>query len=991
MRRSENNSIMKKLMVPMILVMLIQTGLFFGTILWSGTLNTMSHNAFDILNQRVINRKNYLQNEMVQRWSNLGDSVSAVNNEVEGYLTERNMDLAHLSGDDSVPSDLLEKLSDDVLYLLRKNSVTGAFIVFDDLNENDSHSGIYLRDTDPESNSVNNSDILIERAPSNVTKSMGIPMDTWWTPRFKLTKESDFFYKPYEAAKEHLEIGWQDLGYWSRPFHLSEKDLEVITYSVPLVIDGKPYGVLGVELTTDYLRKLLPYDEIATDKQGAYLLAVTEGEELNFDNVIESGPIYKQLFGDANGIVLEGKDVHESNYEITRSERYNEAAVGSVQYLQLYNTHTPFENDRWALIGIIGKNDLFSIVNHVKTLILISMGISLALGVVTVIVVSRVVTRPITGLVRDLKSSDARLPLRLEKINIVEIDELAKAIENLSSNVADAASKLSQIVDMSNIQLGAFEYRKATGQTFCTGRLFEILGLEPLISEGSYVDTEQFKQIMFSLENWIESRTEQAILYRIEDEHRHPRWVRLELLEDEEKVMGVAVDITQETLEKRKIEYERDYDLLTNLLNRRAFHAELKRKFASPKELKVSALIMLDLDNLKYINDTYGHDYGDVYIQYSANALKKFAPYNVVLSRMSGDEFYVFIYGYEDKAEVRRLIADIQKEMLSTVLPLPNNDSIKIRVSAGVAWYPDDAEDYETLIRYADFAMYMVKNTTKGEFKEFDRASYEKDAYLLHGKEDLNRLIDGELVEYHFQPIVEVATASVFAYEALMRSKIDTLSTPLEILTLAKSQSKLYQIEQLTWFKALESFARLKVEEHGAKIFINSIPNQVLSERDMKLFETMYAPSLGRIVVELTEEEKLDEQSMVLKQHYCKQWGSQLAIDDFGTGYNGDGILLSLTPDYVKIDMSIVRNIDKDENRQRLLKNLVSYLKPQKIRTIAEGVETKEEMDMVISLGADYLQGYYLGWPEAEPANLSESLKKEIMEARDYVHKVVDS
>lgn len=142
-------------------------------------------------------------------------------------------------------------------------------------------------------------------------------------------------------------------------------------------------------------------------------------------------------------------------------------------------------------------------------------------------------------------------------------------------------------------------------------------------------------------------------------------------------------------------------------------------------------------------------------------------------------------------------------------LELPNKQKFRLRMSGGIAWYPDNTDDYTKLIKYADFAMYKVKKRGKGRYGEFDRESYFQDAYLLQNKEELNHLIEEELIEYYFQPIIDVKTGETFAYEALMRSRLDSIPTVYEILSLAKQESKLYEIERLTWFKSMESFVDL--------------------------------------------------------------------------------------------------------------------------------------------------------------------------------------
>ena len=387
---------------------------------------------------------------------------------------------------------------------------------------------------------------------------------------------------------------------------------------------------------------------------------------------------------------------------------------------------------------------------------------------------------------------------------------------------------------------------------------------------------------------------------------------------------------------------------------------------------------MLDLDNLKYINDTYGHDKGDEYIRCTAGIIRRHTPPGAVLSRMSGDEFYVFLYGYSSKEELRCIIESLREGMQHTLFPLPDNPDFKVRASAGVAWYPQDSTIYEQLLKYADFAMYKVKNTVKGEFSEFDKDSYSRDAYLLHGKEDLNRMLDGGLVTYHFQPIVDAHTGEVFGYEALMRSTLESLPSPDVILNLARSQSKLYQIERMTWFRSLEDFDRFREKTGDRRLFVNSISNQILTPEDVAAFEEEYGKYLHRLVVELTEEDKPDEEMARRKKLICRRWDAQMALDDYGTGYNSEFTLLSLNPDYLKIDMSIVRNIDRDANRQMILQNTLHYARSQGILLIAEGVETWDEMEYLIRSGVHYLQGYYIGLPHPTPGEPAAHVREEI-------------
>ena len=361
-------------------------------------------------------------------------------------------------------------------------------------------------------------------------------------------------------------------------------------------------------------------------------------------------------------------------------------------------------------------------------------------------------------------------------------------------------------------------------------------------------------------------------------------------------MLGIAMDVTQETIEKRKIEYERDYDLLTNLLNRRAVRTALRKLFEHSENLGVSALLMLDLDNLKFVNDTYGHDVGDSYLQLAAQVLRKFGASQALVSRISGDEFIVFLYGYQTKDQVRQVIDEIKEKIHKTRLTLPGGDAYQLRASAGIAWYPDDSLDYEELIKFADFAMYKTKNTQKGEFYEFDSESYRKDSYLLRRREDLNLLIEDQMVAFYFQPIVDARTGAIYGYEALMRSLLQSLKSPQEILTLARSQSKLYQIERLTCFGATEAFFKDNRRRRPGRKTVHQLHTQSDAGRQRR------DPS-GGAVRRFIEPDRAGAHrggkirrfgSRLRSIEYVMRWNSGIALDDFGTGYNAETILSGL-------------------------------------------------------------------------------------------------
>lgn len=788
--------------------------------------------------------------------------------------------------------------------------------------------------------------------------------------------ERDFFYKPLNEAKRNKNIKYKDLGYWSRPSTLTEDTIQVITYSVPLIdSEGNPYGIIGIDLTVDYINKLLKKDDI--NRLDSYIIAVRDNEKLDFDNVTGVGKIGEAISENFNDISFNVNKIYTDIYELKESENYKNTVYGCIKYLNLYNTNTPFENEKWAVIGVSDKNNVLYHVNKLKASLIISIIISGIIGILFALISGNLFTKSIRGLAKEVRESDPQEPLKLDKINISEIDDLSLAIMMLSNKVVESATALSRILELLNMPIGAFEYKKNDDKVHCTKGFFNVLGINMDAKYENGIDKFTFDLIIEEItENPEENFNE---VYKIVNKGEFPKWIRLKLKIEESRTFGVITDVTEEVIEKQKILYERDHDTLTGVLNRRAFRRITTQKLEEGN-LGIGAIIMLDLDNLKYVNDTYGHDSGDKYIKQVASELKEFRYHNGVVSRRSGDEFMVFIYGYEDKETILKLVTRVHEKMKNTFCSFENTEKIKIRASIGIAWYPDDSNEYNRLTAYADYAMYKVKHTVKGNIGEFSKEEYNSEEFLFKNKENLNKLIDEELITYAFQPIVDAHTGEIFAYEALMRSKLDTIKSPFHIISLATAESKLYEIERLTWFKSLEAYVDNKDYIGDARLFINSIPNYVLSDEDSKKFEDKYGEYIPKLVVELLENERSNSEYTLKKRKLIEKWNAKLAIDDFGSGYNNEATLLEITPNFVKIDMEIIRGIDEDVNRQQITKNLIDYAKGRNIKIIAEGVETRKELEKIIELGADYIQGYYFSKPEFTPPKIKEELVKEVKE-----------
>lgn len=914
--------------------------------------------------------------------------------EIQSVLDEQHKDASCISND----YDLNRKIADGIINravdLMRRSYGTGIFVVLNgpaaqNSTEN-TKAGFYIRDSNPgRSYNQDNSSLLLERGLPSLANKYGIPLDSFWDLGFDVTADdgsTDYYKKPFDSAVENQAKAGERLNfaYLSKPFRLSPKDIPVITYSAPIILeDGSVVGVFGLEMGIGRIEQVLSADRTESSFEVCYALGVRQAGENIITPVASSGYLYNQYFkGDE---YLEYTDNEEEGIgELRSSDRAGWYA--SVKQLDVYNYNTPFEQEEWVLVGMARKNDLLSFYNSIRGMLLSSILIPIILSVFGVFVIGKIVTDPIRGLVNEVRKRSGEHGLTLTRVHIGEIDELTETIEQLSADVERSASKISSILEHANVLIGVFEYEETNESVFCSRSIFEMMGWAEPEEPYCYMSSGEFQKRM---EEAIRNTKKDGVNYLFHinvspasDDtgeagvacgpaaFSRGRWVRL-ILDKQEPgtILGVLSDVTSDVEEKEKLERERErnYDLLTNLYNRRAFREQLVVAMADGG-IQTAAVAMWDLDNLKYINDTYGHDEGDRYIVLFASCLKRLEKDGAIVSRYSGDEFVTLIYGSGGKEEIRHRVTGFMQFLQTVSLEMKGGYQIPIRVSGGMAWYPDDAVDFDTLLNYADFAMYMVKHSVKGIIMEFDSNDYSNNSYMLAGREELNRMLETREVDFAFQPITR-RDGSVFGYELLMRPNFTNLKGIKEVLNLARAQAKLTQMETLTWYAGLKAVE--KQDQAGAlgqteRLFINSIASACMSKEEEADLWNRYGRYLSRVVTELTEGEPVNQEYMRRKIAVTKEWNGLIAIDDFGAGYNSETVLLDMEPDIIKVDMSLVQRIHEDPNRQLILNNILDFAAQNHITVLAEGVETKEELEFLIQCGVELFQGYYIGRPQME-------------------------
>lgn len=250
---------------------------------------------------------------------------------------------------------------------------------------------------------------------------------------------------------------------------------------------------------------------------------------------------------------------------------------------------------------------------------------------------------------------------------------------------------------MASVELGGYELRYDTGSVYVTKNFFALLGAPEVDGSSLTVRTfgELLEHIQLARPCTVVNAEGDKVLTVVQG--GRTRYIMLRVTTEDRVQVGLAEDVTAATQERLRIERERDYDVLTGLYNRQAFHRVSHELFQNPERLGVAALLMMDLDGLKHINDTYGHDWGDHYIQNTGRCIAEHSPPGTVCARLSGDEFLLLFYGYPDREQLREKLEALTRAMQQAVVVLPSGSDLHISISGGVAWYPEDGRDIETL------------------------------------------------------------------------------------------------------------------------------------------------------------------------------------------------------------------------------------------------------------------------------------------------------
>lgn len=961
------------------------------------------------------------------------------------YQDATGLDWKSIDGNTEALNNIYSSISRFYLDAVMRGHTTGIFVYLDAAysgrDSSAEMSAFYIRNNSPATvGSINYSSLMYYKGLESIIKvasSSPIAYDQFWSTYYSKTAPgSKFILETMKNAWNPPEkTNRTDLGLWSDIFRHEPGDRKIITYCEPFYDrDGNVVGVCGFELSIDYLISLIPNTSLPyTDS--AYILADMRdngGKYLPADTMIINGlPEANLTHGQDNAELISDSYAFRNDieaYSIKSSDVDRSYTVFPVDIGMYGKRSVYYESQSYFLVGCVGTSELYALGGTVNTLNFITIMVTFVLLGTGLIFFANSMSSKIENLSAQVMSLDTGKKVALGRANITEIDNLAKSFEELSVKLIKNARHLSDVTGLVGVTVAAIEENANTDTVSFSDILYDVFRVkregENAMAESGGLSTlsikrweEKFPMFMkrndlielFSsaghtpLHGLISEQTTDGVFF--DDEFSFSgKWYRVRYIYEKENdsipgrennpfeedipfegnnpfrgnIYGTMIEITKEIEDRQRFEFERDYDPLTGILNRSSYKARIQQKIDEASGA-VGAAIFCDLDGLKTINDTYGHKAGDVYIQATAAALSGFEKYGGIVARLAGDEFVVYLHDCGSKEETAALLKkELESVKNSRADIFAADEDNRIKLSAGVAFYPSDSSVVDELVKYADFAMNEIKRSSKGGIRCFDPDSYERNSYLAETQNYLDIFLEHRRLRFAFQPVIDVQSGEVYGYKALMRPLIREVQNPEALISLAKKEAKLYQVEKLVLETVFEWIRRNILSINKRVIFFNVMGTQNCRPDDWNNFAVLNGEHFKRVVCEITDAEAEEFGEILKKAERFREKGAVISMN----GNVGENQMVKIKPEIIKINKDIISGIESDISKQRVFESATLFAKKNNAKVIAEGIENEEELETVIMLGADYVQGFVIGMPSFDIFDVPDKVKTKVKTMR---------
>lgn len=562
-----------------------------------------------------------------------------------------------------------------------------------------------------------------------------------------------------------------------------------------------------------------------------------------------------------------------------------------------------------------------------------------------------------------------------------EIGTLSRAINTMAINLQEQTHRtqqLAHIVEQTNDAIILFD--NAMQVVFVNDAISEVTGYSPAFFQGMSMTNftnilqlnldEVLREVDFNNVHLQRSHTHDFVITK-KGQQIIDVEVRLEFITNEQTNNQNFLVVLSNIAERKRLEKELHqlafYDKLTNLPNRRLFMDRMRQLIESSKRNKKSfALFFMDLDNFKFINDTLGHEAGDEFLVQVGKRIKNIVRSNDMVTRLGGDEFTVIVEDVKSGAhiDVGHLADKLITELAATPIYIQGRP-LAISTSLGVAMYPQNGTDSDTLVRNADIAMYSAKKSGKNRHAFFSEAMNADLRQRIEIEEDLKQAIElGNQITLYYQPIVDLATQQLVGAEALVRWHHPEKGyiSPVDFIPIAESSNLIVVLSEYLLniaFKQAHAWRNLALIPYmSVNISGRHFEKPNFIER-LAYYLAAYKLDASKIQLEFTESIMLGTtKDTIAKFQQLKQMGFKIAIDDFGTGYSSLGYIHQLPIDVIKIDRSFVIGMLENTKTSAIVTAITTLSTTLGIKTVAEGVELEVHAEKLRQYHCDYGQGY---------------------------------
>ncbi len=501
----------------------------------------------------------------------------------------------------------------------------------------------------------------------------------------------------------------------------------------------------------------------------------------------------------------------------------------------------------------------------------------------------------------------------------------------------------------------------------------DVIGKTPKVLSSGMHDQSFYQHMWSSLLH--NGRWQGEIWNKRKNGEIYPEWLSISKATspkyNEEFFISVFTDISSIKETDRKLYFYANHDPLTGLANRVQFESQLKKSIDSAKRRSEKiALLFIDLDKFKEVNDTYGHSVGDMMLKSVTKRLGDSLRADDFLSRIGGDEFVVIAGNIDDTDSVISIASKLLNIIREPIII--DGKVFFMTLSIGIALYPEHGVTSEDLIKHADAAMYEVKENGRNGYMLYEQSFSDKISHKVQTQNELKNALDNDEFELYYQPIIDLSTHSVMGAEALVRWHHPTkgLLYPASFISYVEDSELIYDFGMLVCTKAFHDLTVFNARIDTQKPFVLSI-----NISTKQFFEENFVEKLSNLAIDFAVDPRQIEleilETQVMKNPHIAQKkfeelherGFELALDDFGTGYSSLSYLKHFKIDKLKIDQSFVRDLLIDDNDHAIVQTVINMSKVFNMKVQAEGVETLEHEIILESMGCQLSQGYLYAKP----------------------------